>query len=180
MRSLAMLATALVTLSFSMAGYAETVTYDLTLNAPSPYHVLGSGTGSFSVLLSPDQSANDAMGYSTPYSFGNGLLSFTATIAGETYTETGGADVYLEDGQVAQLLFLSEDFALNQTDDLILDDGTFTLLRDVPVEGGTELETEEGSITATQVTPEPASLVLVATGLFGAVALAQRRLNRRT
>lgn len=174
MRSVGVLTAAIFALTLP-AAHADVVTYDLTLNAPSPFSVLGSGTGTFSVQLSPNQASDDQMGYSTPYFPGSGLLSFTATIAGETYTPNGGADVYLEDGQVTELEFTSENSTLTGIDDLLLDNSTFTLLRDVPVAGGSSFESEEGSITVTEVTPEPGSLPLVATGLFALLGVARSK-----
>lgn len=175
MRSLLLVAAAGFTLLASVAARADTVTYDLALNAPSPFSVLGGGVGSFSVQLAADQIANDQIGFSTPYFRGSGLLSFDVTIAGETYTlpTANNADVYLEAGQVTELDFDSLNFTTGQTDDLLLENGSFSLLRDV----GTPpyLESEEGTISVTQVTPEPASLLLFATGLLGGVALLSGR-----
>ncbi|HZY72658.1 MAG TPA: PEP-CTERM sorting domain-containing protein [Edaphobacter sp.] len=150
--------------------HASPLTYNLTLT-PSPGSTIG-GTGTFTIDGAPAATGN------TTYSLALGNLNdLSFTLAGQTFTLAGDTDAFIvfQNGSLYDITFAQElgtgtndRYALHTT-------ANYAFYYD------NELNASYGTFTASQApsaspVPEPASLLLLTTGLFGGAGMLYRRM----
>ena len=160
----------LLTLVIPATLHASPITYNLTLS-PAAGSTIG-GTGTFTIDGAPAATGN------TTYSLANNNLSdLSFTLAGQTFTLAGDTDAFVvfQNGSLYDITFAQElgtgtnnRFALHTT-------------ANYAFYFNNELSASYGTFTASQVpstspVPEPASLLLLTTGLLGGAGMLYRRM----
>ena len=160
----------LLTLVIPATLHASPITYNLTLS-PGAGSTIG-GTGTFTIDGAPAATGN------TTYSLANNNLSdLSFTLAGQTFTLAGDTDAFVvfQNGSLYDITFAQElgtgtnnRFALHTT-------------ANYAFYFNNELSASYGTFTASQVpstspVPEPASLLLLTTGLLGGAGMLYRRM----
>ena len=159
----------------SVAHADTTFTFNLT---PTANDVYGGGSGSFSLNVAPPATAGTTtyLAGGDPANIGDTIDSLAVSIDGQTFT--------LDDAQSETMI----QFASGTLTDLTYDglvEGTFDIYAvDAGQMGFSFLDvlngtTETGTIdltSPTSVTPEPSSLLLLATGAVAAFGMSRRRL----
>jgi len=160
----------LLTLVIPATLHASPITYNLTLS-PGAGSTIG-GTGTFTIDGAPAATGN------TTYSLANNNLSaLSFTLSGQTFTLAGDTDAFVvfQNGSLYDITFAQElgtgtnnRFALHTT-------------ANYAFYFNNELSASYGTFTASQVpstspVPEPASLLLLTTGLLGGAGMLYRRM----
>lgn len=161
---------ALLTLVVPATLHASPITYNLTLT-PGAGSTIG-GTGTFTIDGAPAATGN------TTYSLANNNLSdLSFTLAGQTFSLAGDPDAFVvfQNGVLYNITFAQElgtgtndRYALHTT-------GNYAFYYN------NEMSLSAGSFTASLApspspVPEPASLLLLTTGLLGGAGMLYRRM----
>ena len=162
---------ALLTLVVPAALYAQPITYNLVLTPQAGFTV--GGTGSFTIEGAPASSGI------SDYSLAlHNLDNLSFTLAGQTFSSPGDGTLLVEflNGSLRDITFSQElaadpnhRFSLHTTDRYVF-------------AYNNEQSQSVGTFTATQApasspVPEPASLLLLTTGLLSGAALLHRRME---
>jgi hypothetical protein len=168
-------AAAFLTVLTSTALHASSITYNLTLT-PGDHSTIG-GSGSFTIEGAPAASGN------SEFSIASGNLdALTFNIGGQTFSLAGDTDAFVvfQNGKLYDITFAQE---LNgQTTDNRYDLQTtsgYSFYYDNENSRSTGTFSVSDSSTSSPV-PEPGSLALLATGLFGGAGSLYRRFASRS